>query len=132
MNAADITIVIVAWNQAQKTLDCLATVAALHTPPGGVLLVDNGSAPPLAAAVGARFPTVEILRLPDNRGFAGGYNAGIQHALDSGAAAVLLLNNDTLIAPDALDRLATEMETCLLYTSPSPRDRTRSRMPSSA
>ena len=26
----------------------------------------------------------------------------------------------------------TEMQTCLLYTSPSPRDRTRSRMPSSA
>ena len=25
-----------------------------------------------------------------------------------------------------------EMHTCLLYTSPSPRDRTRSRMPSSA
>ena len=25
-----------------------------------------------------------------------------------------------------------EMSTCLLYTSPSPRDRTRSRMPSSA
>ena len=26
----------------------------------------------------------------------------------------------------------TQVETCLLYTSPSPRDRTRSRMPSSA
>ena len=25
-----------------------------------------------------------------------------------------------------------ELQTCLLYTSPSPRDRTRSRMPSSA
>ena len=33
-----------------------------------------------------------------------------------------------------LDRLAREgvVYTCLLYTSPSPRDRTRSRMPSSA
>ena len=28
--------------------------------------------------------------------------------------------------------LLTELDTCLLYTSPSPRDRTRSRMPSSA
>ena len=27
---------------------------------------------------------------------------------------------------------ATQLQTCLLYTSPSPRDRTRSRMPSSA
>ena len=31
----------------------------------------------------------------------------------------------------ALD-IAVEIENCLLYTSPSPRDRTRSRMPSSA
>ena len=35
-----------------------------------------------------------------------------------------------------LDRLARSLrqliDTCLLYTSPSPRDRTRSRMPSSA
>ena len=28
--------------------------------------------------------------------------------------------------------IGTDLETCLLYTSPSPRDRTRSRMPSSA
>jgi GT2 family glycosyltransferase len=111
MNAAHITIVIVAWNQVEKTLDCLATVAALDSPPGRVLLVDNGSAPPLAAAVAPRFPAVELLRLPDNRGFAGGYNAGIRAALDGGAAAVLLLNNDTLLAPDALDRLAEELET---------------------
>ncbi|MBP6787094.1 MAG: glycosyltransferase family 2 protein, partial [Candidatus Promineofilum sp.] len=92
MNAAHITVVIVAWNQVAKTLDCLATVAALDTPPDRVLLVDNGSAPPLAAIVNERFPAVEILRLADNRGFAGGYNAGIARALDGGAAAVLLLN----------------------------------------
>ena len=30
------------------------------------------------------------------------------------------------------EKLATLVEDCLLYTSPSPRDRTRSRMPSSA
>ena len=31
-----------------------------------------------------------------------------------------------------LDLLGEPQRTCLLYTSPSPRDRTRSRMPSSA
>jgi GT2 family glycosyltransferase len=106
MNPATTTVVIVAWNEVQKTLDCLATVAALNPPARRVLLVDNGSAPPLAAAVAARFPTVEVLRLPDNRGFAGGYNAGITRALDGGAAAVLLLNNDTLVPPDLLTHLA--------------------------
>ena len=31
-----------------------------------------------------------------------------------------------------IDTTLTEFDSCLLYTSPSPRDRTRSRMPSSA
>ena len=35
-------------------------------------------------------------------------------------------------ARDAGADADTEVEGCLLYTSPSPRDRTRSRMPSSA
>ena len=74
MNAADITVVIVAWNQVEKTLDCLATVAALDTPPGRVLLVDNGSAPPLAAAVAPRFPAGGLVRLPHTPGSARGHH----------------------------------------------------------
>ena len=33
---------------------------------------------------------------------------------------------------EMIDNFVAECERCLLYTSPSPRDRTRSRMPSSA
>ena len=45
------------------------------------------------------------------------------------------LNNkvsQTLGLEDTESLLETAMQVCLLYTSPSPRDRTRSRMPSSA
>ena len=44
-----------------------------------------------------RFPAVRVLALPENRGFAGGNNAGIRAALDAGAQGVLLLNNDTRV-----------------------------------
>ena len=37
-----------------------------------------------------------------------------------------------ILLADAADWTDALMGTCLLYTSPSPRDRTRSRMPSSA
>ena len=40
--------------------------------------------------------------------------------------------NVTLQVFAGTEGLATDSEVCLLYTSPSPRDRTRSRMPSSA
>ena len=39
---------------------------------------------------------------------------------------------DTSPAATELEQKVTEWISCLLYTSPSPRDRTRSRMPSSA
>ena len=37
-----------------------------------------------------------------------------------------------LIAGNAVQAMARQPEACLLYTSPSPRDRQKSRMPSSA
>ena len=46
-------------------------------------------------------------------------------AFAGGSQTLLLLDYDA-------DNVATAMLTCLLYTSPSPRDRQKSRMPSSA
>ena len=40
--------------------------------------------------------------------------------------------NDLKSAINLLKKIKVGNDTCLLYTSPSPRDRTRSRMPSSA
>ena len=44
-------------------------------------------------------------------------------------ATIVLINTGT---NERRDGVSAEDGTCLLYTSPSPRDRTRSRMPSSA
>lgn len=46
-----------------------------------------------------------ILRSGSNRGFAGGNNLGMRFALQHHADYVLLLNNDTIVAPDCLQRL---------------------------
>ena len=50
---------------------------------------------------------------------------------DEFQADVLDPNTDT-VADDFRQDLEIKVTNCLLYTSPSPRDRTRSRMPSSA
>ena len=47
-------------------------------------------------------------------------------------ASVALYGHSTISRNDAVKALPTDSETCLLYTSPSPRDRQKSRMPSSA
>ena len=48
------------------------------------------------------------------------------------AADVLVHRHPVVVARVDHRRLAVDLCVCLLYTSPSPRDRTRSRMPSSA
>ena len=53
---------------------------------------------------------MRLLLLDDNRQFAGGLNAGARAAIAAGATRLLLLNNDTVLAPDALARLVDALD----------------------
>jgi hypothetical protein len=88
--------VIVHWQDADETLACVESLAA--EPPALVVVVDNGSHEAVADRLATARPDVEVLRLPQNRGYAGGANAGIERALAAGADVVLLLNNDARVA----------------------------------
>lgn len=115
--APDLSIVIVNWNTAQMTCECLQSVmAALARPDsrtgtqtgtqtGGhalraeVILIDNASADGSADRVAAEFPQVTLIRNATNRGFAAANNQGFAVAR---GRHILLLNSDTLVHGDAL------------------------------
>lgn len=101
--------IILNWNGGDETLACLRSLeaASYQTP---VLIVDNGSYDGSPEMITAEFPRVELLKLGVNKGFSGGVNHGIKHALSQGAAYVLLLNNDTVVAPDMLALLVAYAE----------------------
>ena len=88
------------------------------SPPAGhdrVVVVDNGQSLDRAAVdrvVGAGGPaaTVDLVTTEENLGFAGGMNAGITHALERGADAVAVLNDDTVVEPGWLDALSAHLE----------------------
>ncbi len=101
----DVTIVVLNWRRPDDTLACLESLHAAALGGARVLVVDNGSHDDTIERIHARFPDQEILTLLENRGYAGGNNAGIRAALMAGAKAVLLLNNDAVVAPDFLDPL---------------------------
>ena len=94
--------IILAWDGSQATAACLAAVARQTYPNHRTILVDNGATPPIAPPAE---PPVTLFRLPENRGFAGGVNAGINAALAAGAAFVWLLNDDAQAPPDTLEKL---------------------------
>jgi GT2 family glycosyltransferase len=60
-----------------------------------VIYVDNASADGSAAFVRERFPQVIVLELPVNGGYTTANNAGMERALQDGAAYVFLVNPDT-------------------------------------
>ena len=74
-----------------------------------IFIVDNGSEQaigPLRDWCAAKHPVpTRLLENADNLGFAGGMNTGIRHALPMAPDFVWLLNNDLVVAPDAITRL---------------------------
>lgn len=109
VNLANIWTVILNWQQPEATCACLA--ALLPTvEPSTVIVLDNGSQDESVALISRRFPEVVLLPQSSNLGFARAVNRGLDHAMRHGAEAVLLLNNDTLVAPDAVQQLAMWME----------------------
>jgi GT2 family glycosyltransferase len=110
VDPARITIVVLSWNLREETLACLESLARADLGGASVLVVDNGSRDGSVDAIRARFPAVRVIALPENRGYAGGNNAGVRAALDDGAEGVLLLNNDAEVAPDFLPPLLDAIE----------------------
>jgi GT2 family glycosyltransferase len=102
LTARDVTIIVLNWNRPRETIACLESLAAAELDGATVLVVDNGSPSEAVAMIRERFPDQRVLCLPENRGYAGGNNAGIRDALERGAKAVMILNNDTRVAADFL------------------------------
>jgi len=105
--------VVVTWEGGATTERCVASLLAQEIAPAPVIVVDNASGAAervrLRAAYG-NHPGVRLVLLDDNRQFAGGLNAGAAAAFAAGAARVLLLNNDTVLAPDCLRHLGSALD----------------------
>lgn len=103
-------VVLVNWNGWADTVACLESLDPLTYPDATVLVVDNGSTDDSVARISAARPGVRLIETGANLGFAGGNNVAIRTALDEGADYVWLLNNDTVVEPDALTALVDALE----------------------
>jgi hypothetical protein len=102
-----LSIVIVNYNGRQHLENCLESLA-LYPPsvPYETVVVDNASTDGSVEAM-HKHPAVRIVALSKNVGFSAGNNAGIRA---STGELVLLLNNDTLLRPGALDTLIARLD----------------------
>jgi GT2 family glycosyltransferase len=104
-SAEPVHAVVVNWNGAAETLGCLESLGGVRPPLAAVHVVDNASSDDSVSRILGAHPEVRVHRNSRNEGFAGGVNPGIRAALESGAAWILLMNNDARLEPDAVDRL---------------------------
>jgi len=105
-----VSVILLNWNQPEFTLDCLKSLQGVDYPAHDVIVVDNGSVDGSPARIRAAFPDITLIENRENLGFAAGNNVGIEYALRHGADYVLLLNNDTEVAPNLLTSLVEAAE----------------------
>ncbi len=105
-----VMIVILNTNRRDDTLECLHALAASSYANQQVIVLDNASTDGSVAAIRAAFPAVRIINLTQNSGYAGNNNVGIAAALTAGAAWVLILNEDTLLASDCIEHMVATGE----------------------
>jgi len=95
-----VSIIILAYNQHEVTAECLRSIRE-HTTDYEIILVDNGSSPPIED-VGS-----VLIRNEENIGFPKAVNQGID--ISTGEY-IVLLNDDTIVTEGWLDHLKAHLE----------------------
>lgn len=94
--SVNVTVVIPNYEGIEYLDACLKSLYAGTLVPE-IIVVDNASEDGSDKLVEENYPSVKLVRFPRNRGFSAAVNAGIRLATTE---YVILLNNDTTVAPD--------------------------------
>ena len=104
-----VSVVILNWNGCEMLRSFLPSVIQ-HSQGHGVeiCVADNGSTDDSVRMLRAEFPSVRLLLLEENNGFADGYNLALQQVE---ATYVVLLNSDVAVTPHWLEPLTAYLNT---------------------
>lgn len=105
-----IGVAIVSYNTCELLRACLESLRTCRLPLR-IIVVDSASQDGSAAMVRTTFPTVDLIALDHNCGFAVGTNLGLRHLLDRATDYLLLLNPDTIVHDSAIETLVAFLET---------------------
>ncbi len=102
-----VSVIIPNWNGVRFLPVCLDSLRRQTYPRLEIIVVDNASTDGSQALVRERYPEVRLIQLPENRGFTGACNAGIEA---SRGEIVILLNNDTEVTSGWVAEVVTAFE----------------------
>ena len=103
-----VSVVILNWNGADMLRRFLPSVISCSQGEGiEVCVADNGSSDDSCRIVEGEFPSVRLIRLPENYGFADGYNKALEQV---DAEYVVLLNSDVEVSSGWLSAMVSYMD----------------------
>lgn len=102
--APTVCAVVVTYNRLELLTRCLEHLERQTRPPEAILVVDNASSDGTAEMLTAH-AGIEVLRLPENLGGAGGFERGLERAHARGFEWLWLLDDDTLVDERCLESL---------------------------
>jgi len=97
-------VVILNWNGVNHLQTYLPSVATFSNAP--IYVIDNGSSDNSVNWITENYPEIGIIRLEENLGFAGGYNAGVKK-ID--ADRYVLLNSDVRVSSGWIESVNKSM-----------------------
>ena len=100
-------IVILNWNGRHILERFLPSVTACCPADAEVIIADNGSTDDSITFLKEHYPTLRLILLDRNYGFAGGYNRALEQV---DADYFVLLNDDVEVTPGWVDAVEAEME----------------------
>lgn len=106
---AKVTVVIPSWNAREEIGACLKSLQAQSLKPH-IIVVENGSIDGSLQYIKETFKDVELIAHRENKGFAGGVNAGIKKAMRDGATYIALFNNDAVASKTWLEELVHALD----------------------
>jgi len=103
-----LSIIIVSYNTKEVTRNCLSSIYQNRPQqPFEIIVVDNNSSDGSQEVIERNFPEVVLIKNSENVGFARANNQGLR--IRNGNY-VLLLNPDTLVLPEAINRMIVFMD----------------------
>jgi|GEM_PF-2088066 GT2 family glycosyltransferase len=111
MKEAPVLILIVTFNKKDYVADLLKSLADIDYGTYDIVVVDNASSDGTAEYIEEQFPSVQIIKNPENTGGSGGFNTGLSYAFTQEKYKYYwLLDNDVVVSRDALSELVRVLE----------------------
>ena len=108
MSAPKVSIIIVNYNGKELLKKCLDSLLKVNYDNFEIILVDNNSTDGTVEFITKNYPSLIIIKLDSNKGFAEPNNVA---AKISKGKYLLFLNNDTVVTPNFISEMVKVMET---------------------